>query len=495
MNINKFKISFLLSTIYLGLSFFPSSNLFSEDTPGEVFSQVFQSVVMIKNESFLSESATKPWMKESFSTGWGSGIIIGSNTILTNAHVVMNSKFITIQHYNRKKSYTAKVKFLAMDCDLAVLEVLDKDFSDGVKIFPFSDMDPKLGSDLLVLGYPNGTENLTVEKGNVVSLEKIRYSFSGLDFRNVIRIKASIVPGNSGGPAIQGNKIVGLAFQISQTKRDVAYLIPTSIINHFLKDIEDGRYDGFPNLGITFQSGEPSSLKEMFKIPQDTKGILINSIYPRSAFFEYLKEKDFIFKVDDFYINNEGELISDKKRTLIDYIESKFVGDPVTFYFFRNGSKFKATSKIGVTNSLDIYREDSSDYYLNSGLVFQPVSRVFFNTVDPSVMDSSAKYHFSYFIQDKLYRFTDRDIILSYVFDDPENFRYHEYKYKVIETINGYSPKDIRHFIELMNRFASEPILLKFRGVDLPILITPENRRKINIRVRKRYGVENDSPE
>ncbi|MCC5816411.1 MAG: trypsin-like peptidase domain-containing protein [Leptospira sp.] len=482
-----------LITIALFLIIPFGSNANADENSGEVFSKIFQSVVLIRNESFLSESAIKPWMKETISTGYGTGLVIGKNQILTNAHVVMDSKFLIVQHYNKKKKYRATIKHLAIDCDLAIIEVEDDDFNDSVNVFPISDKFPNMGSELLILGYPNGTENLTVEKGNVLSIEKGRYSLSGLDYRNVIKVKSSIVPGNSGGPAIKDGKVVGLVFQISQSDRNIAYLIPTDIINHFLTDIKDGKYDGFPNLGFTYQSGEHNSLKEYLGVPDKEKGIILNSIYPQSSFFDYLKERDFIYKVDDFYINNESELIADQNISLIDYIENKFIGDEVTFYFFRQGKKYKATSKLKLTQSLNLYRDENVNYFIDSGLVFQPVSKVFFSNIEPTMIDSSAKYHFSYFIQDKLYRFSDRDLILSYVFDDPEHFRIQNYKFKVVETINGYSPKDITNFINLWNQFRNQPIQIKFRGVDLPLTITPENRKKINTRVRKRYGVKNDA--
>lgn len=482
----------IYSVIFL---IFFTTQIYGKETTGEMFPKIFQSVVLIKNETFLNDSALKPWMRETIGTGYGTGIVIGKNQIITNAHVVMDSKFLTVQHYNKKKKYRAKIKYLAIDCDLALIEVdEEEDFNENVQVFPFSKTYPNLGSELLVLGYPNGTENLTVEKGNVLSIEKNRYTFSGLDFRNVIKVKSAVVPGNSGGPAIQGDSIVGIVFQISQTEREISYLIPTDIIRHFLKDIEDGKYNGFPNLGFTFQLGEHSSLKEKYKVPPNQKGVFVNTVYPGSSFFNYLKEMDFVYKVDDYYINNNGELILDERESLIDYIEKKYVDDPVTFYFYRNGQNYKASSNLKLTKSLELYREDNISYFLNSGLVFQPVSKAFFANINPNNMDSSAKYHFSYFIQDKLYRFNDRDVILSYIFEDPENFRYHKYKYKVVETINYHSPKDLDHFIELWQRFHNETILIKFRGVDLPIVITPEEREKINIRVRKRFGAVNDKP-
>jgi S1-C subfamily serine protease len=488
----KNKIIKNLLAIPIAIYLFPGILIAQETNPSN-FNQIFNSVVMIKNESFLSEQSTKPWMKESFTTGLGTGLIISPNQILTNAHVVIDSKFLTVRLFNKIKPYVAKIKYLGVDCDLAIIEVDDPEFSKDAVIFPFSKSIPTLGSDLLILGYPNGTDNLTVEKGSILNLEKMRYSFSGLDFRSVIKIKASVYPGNSGGPAIQGNKVVGIVFQLSQTERETAYLIPTSIIEHFLADIADGKYDGFPNFGFNFQSGNSNSLKSYYKIPIENKGILLNAIYPQSSFYDYLKEKDFLYRIDEFAISNEGDLITEPSINLIDYLENKFIGDSVTMYFYRNGEKFKTTAKLKKTNSLDLYRDESTKYYINSGLVFQPVSRVFFANQDLTTLDSSSKYHFSYYIQDKLYKYNNRDIVLSYLFDDPENLRYKKYSMKIVETINGIAPSDLKDFIDLWKKYQSQPILIKFRGIDLPIVLTPEFSDRINIRVKKRYGVDNET--
>ena len=53
------------------------------------------------------------------------------------------------------------------------------------------------------------------------------------------------IPGNSGGPVMQNAKVVGVAFQgySGDVAQGVAYMIPTPVIQRFLKDIEDGHYD------------------------------------------------------------------------------------------------------------------------------------------------------------------------------------------------------------------------------------------------------------
>ncbi|TXC45587.1 serine protease, partial [Salmonella enterica subsp. enterica serovar Typhimurium] len=133
-----------------------------------------------------------------------------------------------------------------------------------------------LGSNLLMLGYPEGDENLTLENGVVNRVERLRYSFTGLDYRKVIRVTANILPGYSGGPAIQNGQVAGITFEVSQLQGNTAYLIPPEIVLHFLKDVQDGSYDGFPYAGFTFQNGNSDSLKQYLKVPAGLQGILIN---------------------------------------------------------------------------------------------------------------------------------------------------------------------------------------------------------------------------
>ena len=435
-----------LTKIFVLILVIWSYSVFAQETEDSEVNNLYQAVVLVRNDSYTSENKIQPWMKKNLSTGLGSGIVLGKNLILTNAHVVNDSSRINIRMSGSQRDYNARVLFIGYDCDLALLEVLDKDFADVSKTLTLSDVPPILGSDLLVFGFPNGQERLTVEKGSIIRFEKSRYSYSGLDFRNVIKINANIQPGNSGGPAIQNGKVVGLTFQISKTGKDVAYLIPIEIIQHFLKDIKDGKYDGFPNIGFTFQSGAPNSLKQGMQIPTEVSGVFINRIYPNSTFSKVLHEKDFLVSLDGIPLSNEGEMISgQKKESIVDHIENRQLGETLKVEVYRAGKKYSADTVLQKNFALDLYRETSDNYILNSGLVFQPISRSFFNNEDGE-LDSSIKYHYSYFIQDLLYRYTTRDIVLSYIFDDPEVQKYKKYKFKVVETINDRVPKDLNDF-------------------------------------------------
>ncbi|MGQ2824657.1 PDZ domain-containing protein, partial [Leptospira kirschneri] len=349
-----------------------------------------------------------------------------------------------------------------------------------------------LGSNLLILGYPGGDENITLENGNVSRVERVRYSFSGLDYRKAIRVNANIIPGYSGGPAIQNGKVVGITFQVSQSQGNVAYLIPPEIVNHFLKDIEDGTYHGFPFPGFSFQNGHSASLKSYLKIPEGLNGILINTIYPDSSFSDLLQPEDFVYKIDNSYLNGDGGIMDEIGGFIGDLIEEKFIGDHIKLFFYRNGKNYKVEGTLKRVPTLDIYRQQNkSSSFLSGGFLFQPVNRALAGG-DSKRLESSLRYHYSYYIQDELYRFTDRDILLSGIYPDPLNSKYASYRYKILESINDRTPSDLEDFKSLWKKFYGGTISLKFRGVNLPIILDQDTIDKINIRIKKRFDVEAD---
>jgi S1-C subfamily serine protease len=58
-----------------------------------------------------------------------------------------------------------------------------------------------------------------------------------------IQVDAAINSGNSGGPVLLGDHVVGIAFQCLTSGENIGYIIPVPVINHFLQDLE--RHDKY----------------------------------------------------------------------------------------------------------------------------------------------------------------------------------------------------------------------------------------------------------
>src|ERR1043166_8069524 len=69
-----------------------------------------------------------PWNAGGLLRGVGAGFVISGNRILTNAHVVANRRYLTVERDGDPNKYPATVQFIANDCDLATITVPAPDF-------------------------------------------------------------------------------------------------------------------------------------------------------------------------------------------------------------------------------------------------------------------------------------------------------------------------------------------------------------------------------
>ena len=225
----------------------------AQDPPAKVSASYEKSVVMIMAVNQDYDYST-PWKKGPMGRGVGSGFVIDGNRILTNAHNVANQRYIEVKKQNFAQRYPAKVQYVGHDCDLAILTVADPAFFANTEPVKFGEI-PEINSTVQTCGFPMGGRQVSVTEGIVSRLETSVYSHSQSARHLVVQTDAAINPGNSGGPVFQNGRVVGVAFQGLQSGDNIGYMIPTTIIQHFLKDIGDGRYDGFGKLGISLFPG------------------------------------------------------------------------------------------------------------------------------------------------------------------------------------------------------------------------------------------------
>ena len=205
-----------------------------------------------------------PWYIDTPQITSGSGSIIGNNKIITNAHLVADHTFVEVQKSQDTKKYTATVEFIGYDCDLAILSVEDSTFFVDVQALDIDD-NVSVRDKVSVYGFPIGGEKISVTEGIISRIGMINYPYSG-NFLLSLQVDAAINPGNSGGPAVKDNKIIGIAMSSIPSAENIGYLIPPQVINHFLTDIEDGKYDGFPNLTCDIQRMDNPGIRKLTRL-------------------------------------------------------------------------------------------------------------------------------------------------------------------------------------------------------------------------------------
>ena len=169
----------------------------------------------------LDPDWVNPWQTRTAQRSTGSGVFIGRSedgkwcTILTAAHVMANTTFVQVQLAGQPDKTTARVKSVAHETDLALVEVPSSLF-EGIQPLEVAPGDtlPGLREKVYVLGFPVGGDDLSITEGVVSRIEVQSYSHSH-SRALAVTVDAAVNSGNSGGPVVseESGLIIGVAFQ------------------------------------------------------------------------------------------------------------------------------------------------------------------------------------------------------------------------------------------------------------------------------------------
>jgi S1-C subfamily serine protease len=410
---------------------------------------------------------------------------------MTNAHVVSNSRFLTVERDGDPNKYPAKVLFVAHDCDLALITVDAPNFYKNMVPLKFGGI-PELESTVSAYGYPIGGERMSVTTGIVSRVDFQLYTHSSIDSHLAIQISAQINPGNSGGPVMQNAKVVGVAFQgySGDIAQGVAYMVPTPVIRRFLKDIQDGRYNGYVDLGVTYTKLLNPAQRKFLGLKDDDRGVLVGTVVKAGPCAEALRSGDVLLSIDDHPIASDGNVELEGERVeMPEVVERKFKGDNVKFDIWRDKQPLNASVQLHTVPPYLIQGhtyDKRPRYVLYGGLLFQPLNLDLLEAYQTP--DLRIRHFFDYFVLDQIYLQHPDVIVLTNILPDPINTYLAPYRGEIVDEING---KKIRTLEELANTFA-EPVdrfVVKMIGDGPPLVLDPKQVEAARERIRMRYNV------
>jgi S1-C subfamily serine protease len=432
-----------------------------------------------------------PWNAGGLQRGVGAGFVISGNRIMTNAHVVANSRYLTVERDGDPNKYPAHVQFIANDCDLALITVPAPDFFKNMLPLKFGGI-PALESTVSAYGYPIGGERMSVTTGIVSRIDFQLYTHSSVDQHLAIQISAQINPGNSGGPVMQDAKVVGVAFQgySGDVAQGVAYMIPTPVINRFLRDIGNGRYDEYPDLAITYAKLQNPTQRKFLGLKDDDRGVLVSSVVASGPSDGILYPGDVLLAIDGHPIASDANVELDGERAQFEeVVERKFKGDSVKFEIVRDKQSMNVTINLYKPwpysvqgHSYDVRPR----YVLYGGLLFQPLDLDMLEAYRTA--DLRLRHFFEYFILDQIYLDHPDVIVLSNILPDPINTYLAPYRGQIVDEING---KKIRTLDELASAFAEaqDRLVIRMIGDGPPLVLDRNKVEAARERIKTRYNV------
>src|SRR5256886_2725703 len=340
-----------------------------------------------------------PWNTGAIGRGVGAGFVIEGPRIMTNAHVVSNTRYLTVERDGDPNKYPARVVFVAHDCDLALITVDSPEFFKNMVPLGFGWI-PELESTVSAYGYPIGGDRMSVTTGIVSRIDFQLYTHSSIDSHLAIQISAQINPGNSGGPGMQNGKLVRIAFQgySGDIAQGVAYMIPTPVIRRFLTDIKDGHYDKYVDLGVTPTKLQNPSQRRYLGLPDDGRGVIVGTVIEAGPVGKVLKQGDVLLSIDDHAIASDGFVELEGERVeMPEVVERKFKGDKVKFEIVRDKKPMKLTIVLETVwpYQMQAHHYDTRPRYIvYGGVFFLTLSLELFDVLHNS--DTPGRHFFEY---------------------------------------------------------------------------------------------------
>ncbi len=448
-----------LSLFVLAAALVTNPNFVSLATAAGVESSVVKLSVTKREPDFF-----RPWTKASPSKVSGSGAVIAGGRILTNAHVVMYASEVFVQLRQGGDQHTAKVIAVAPGMDLAIVELEDPSALEGITPLDLAEELPQPKSQVTVYGYPTGGDDLSITDGIVSRIEFTNYNFGTAGVR--IQVDAALNPGNSGGPAIQDGKIIGLVFSGIREAENIGYLIPTEEIQTFLSDASDGRYEGKPNLFENYQTAENDAVRAFLKMSPETTGIIVAE--PQESDDNPLEKWDVITHVGPHAIDNQGYVaVRDGLRLKFLYYVQKLASEGmIELTVLRNGES--QVVRVPVRPDKDLLvpplKDQYPEYFIYGPLTLCSATQEYVQRLGGAGLGMLVSLD-----SPILKRLSDAPeepgeqivIVATRLFPHPITKGYDNRPLGVIGSVNGVEVKNLHHLAELLRDCKDEYVRLE----------------------------------
>jgi len=294
--------------------------------------------------------------------GAGSGFIVSADgLILTNKHVVIDSKADYTVLTNDGQKYSAKVLALDPVQDLAVIKIqLDpsKGLGQDKKFKPVVLGDSagiQIGQTAIAIGNALGQFSNTVSVGVVSGLQRTISasdqvgSFSEtLD--GIIQTDAAINTGNSGGPLVNlRGEVIGINTAMAQGAQGIGFAIPIDMAKKDIDQVIKTNKIVYPFLGVRYVLVN-KEVQQEYNLSVDYGAIILKGDKGEAAITvgsaadkAGLKEKDVVLKINDEKITSDNSMAK--------IIRKYNVGDKITLHILRGDKEQDIDLTLGERSS------------------------------------------------------------------------------------------------------------------------------------------------
>jgi len=439
-----------------------------------------------------------PWDVTQVSARSGSGFVVEPGLIMTNAHVVSDARLLLVFLDQDPTPHPAVVVHVAHDCDLALVKPQEAGVLEKIRPLAIGGL-PLLRSTVETFGYPAGGTQLSVTRGVVSRIDDQVYMHSGIDSHLTVQTDAAINPGNSGGPVVQDGLVVGVAFQAAEKLENVGYMIPPEVVQRFLRDVSDGHYDGYPDLGIRTSGMENPAARRKAGMKEGESGVRVDAIDPKSSADGRLQLGDILLQIDRRPVANDGTVEDGELRIPFGLLaDRRQAGESVALRVLRKRERLDLPVTLAIypphRRMADAY-DVAPRYYVYGGLVFTPLEKEVLETYGDKWVTQGDKLLLDAFFQQPL-----RDpgamlrerVVLLRKLDHPVNGQMAWYRYSVVERVNGRTIDRLEDLIDAIESNRQDFHVIELAHLRRLCVLDRKAADAANAEILRQYGIAKD---
>ena len=457
-----------------------------------------KSVVRV-NTTMQGYNLVQPWQKTAPGSRLGLGAVIPGGQVLVTAQMVTDATYIELEKADTAAKTIAEVVAVDYEANLAVLKPsteteflsdrvpfeLDAQLTPGDKVEAWQFEDS---------GTPVTTE-ITVSKGEIG-----RYF---LDTSYFLKIEATgTVQYRSGSftlPVAKGGKLAGMLVSYS-SKDQVSNILPASIINHFLSDLEDGDYVGFPNLGVMYSQTLDEQFRKYLELDGHPGGVYISKVVPgASAARAGLLEGDVILDIAGHPIDSRGNFDHPVwgKISFAHLVRGNAsTGDTLQLKVLRDGEvkpiDLKLVRRPPADELIDPYMFDRGPKFaIQGGLVFQELTLPFLKLFGNDWQSRAPVKLLMANANPEMYRKQGKRklVMLTRSIPTPATLGYERLSTLIVTKVNGKDINDIKDLADAFDNPTSAQHRIEFEEFPKLIFTDVALSEQINASLKQRFGI------
>ncbi len=421
------------------------------------------------------------------------GTVIDGHQILTTADEFFDRTLVRLQKGGHGQWFKGEVAWIDYPANLALVTVSDTAFWEGLT-------PAKLGT------FPGGDAPLQIVRWRDGNIEDRHAEFTQFTVREgqlsavnqaVLETSSDIQNAGWGEPVVANSVVLGLVW--AQESR-ACYAAPASFIRSVLEAHQKGTFHGLGFFHFIWQPSENPSSLAWLKLPGQPRGAIVIEVPARpDTVPQVLKPKDIILRVEGFDIDVQGNYQDPEFGNLqLEYlaVRNKWAGDPVKLDIWRDGKPMSVTYQLPrytYTNSLVPFAtyDKEPEYLMTGGLIFQPLTDSYLQSWGTD-WKRRAPFRLLYYRNEEPSKTRPALVVLSQVLPDPFNIGYQEFKYLVVDKVNGQSV----HYLPELQDALKHPQ----NGYQVIDFVTGDSLRRLILaagspeseatdRVLQRYGI------